>query len=332
MFYNINRTYSGGNYFMKKNKHKILTTGVVFTLATGIIYVINRLVFATATLKDLLKSSASNYYHWRFGKIYYNKKGQGSPLLLIHDLTVYSSAFEWDKVVDNLAKTHTVYTIDLLGCGRSEKPKITYTNYLYVRLISDFIKNVIREKTDVVASGFSSSFTLLACNNESELFGKIFLVNPPALNTLNQIPSKHSKAYKFLLELPVFGTLLYNMKTSQSNVQLLFTEQYLYNPFKLTPEMIDTYYEAAHKGLSNSKFLLSSILGRYTNNSINHSLKQINQSIVILSGETEPDSKDIVDSYISYNSSIESCVLKRSKHLPQLETPEEFCETLAVYL
>ena len=36
---------------MKKNKHKLLTTSILFALATGIIYVINRLVFATAIIK-----------------------------------------------------------------------------------------------------------------------------------------------------------------------------------------------------------------------------------------------------------------------------------------
>ena len=55
---------------------------------------------------------------------------------------------------------------------------ITYTNYLYVQAVSDFIKNVIHERTDVITSGFSGSFTILACHNENELFGKIltFLV------------------------------------------------------------------------------------------------------------------------------------------------------------
>ena len=219
---------------MKKNKHKLVTLGILFTAATGVIYLINRLIFASATLKDLLKSSANNYYNWRFGKIYYKKKGSGSPILLIHDLTVYSSAYEWKNVIDKLAKSHTVYAIDLLGCGRSEKPRITYTNYLYVQLISDFIKNIIHEKTDIVASGYSGSFSILACHNESSLFGKIFLVNPPELTTLNKIPGKKSKLYKFLLELPVFGTLVYNMITCQSNIQLLFTEKYLYNPFDVT--------------------------------------------------------------------------------------------------
>ena len=110
---------------MKKNKHKILTAGILFTAAAGVIHIVNHTIFTTATLKDLLKSSANNYYDWRFGKIYYKKKGHGSPLLLVHDLTVYSSAYEWNKIIDKLAENHTVYALDLLGCGRSEKPKIT---------------------------------------------------------------------------------------------------------------------------------------------------------------------------------------------------------------
>lgn len=317
---------------MKKNRHKLLTISILFTLATGIIYIINRLIFATAILKDLLKSNANNYYNWRLGRLYYKKKGKGSPILLIHDLTVYSSAYEWNKVINKLAETHTVYALDLLGCGRSEKPRITYTNYLYVQMISDFIKNVIHEKTDVVASGYSGSFALLSCHSDADIFRKIILVNPPSLGTLNKVPGKRSRFLKFLLELPVLGTLIYNMKTCQSNVQLLFTEKYLYNPFNVSSEFIDTYYEAAHKGFSNSKFLLSSIIGCYTNNSINHALKNIDLSIAILAGEAEPDIDEITDSYVALNPSIESCKIKQAKHLPQLETPDSFVETLNIYL
>lgn len=317
---------------MKKNRHKLLTISILFTLATGIIYIVNRIIFATAVLKNLLKSNANNYYNWRLGKLYYKKKGKGTPILLVHDLTIFSSAYEWNKVIDELAENHTVYAVDLLGCGRSEKPRITYTNYLYVQMISDFIKNVIREKTDIVASGYSGSFTLLSCHSDPDLFRKVILINPPSLGTLNKAPGKRNRLFKFLLELPIFGTLVYNMKTCQSNVQLLFTEKYLYNPFNVSPELVDTYYEAAHKGFSNSKFLLSSIIGCYTNNSINHALKDIDLSITILNGEAEPDIDETIDSYVNINPSIESFAIKHSKHLPQLETPGEFVEALNIYL
>ena len=315
---------------MKKNKHKLFTAGVLFTAAAGVIHIVNHAIFTTATLKDLLKSSANNYYDWRFGKVYYKKKGHGSPLLLIHDLTVYSSAYEWNKVIDKLAENHTVYALDLLGCGRSEKPKITYTNFLYVQLISDFIKNVIREKTDIVASGFSGSFVLLACHNESELFGKLSLINPPSLSGLSKAPTKRNKLCKFILELPIFGTLIYNMKTCQSNIQLLLTEQYLYNPFLASAEIIDTYYEASHKGYGNARFLLSSIVGNYTNNNVTHALKDINNSIVIINGDAEAQREETKDSYLKCNPAIEYFNITKAKHLPQLENPDSLLEILNI--
>lgn len=315
---------------MKKNKHKLLTAGVLFTAAAGVVHIVNHAIFTTATLKDLLKSSANNYYAWRFGKVYYKKKGHGSPLLLVHDLTVYSSAYEWNKVIDKLAENHTVYALDLLGCGRSEKPKITYTNFLYVQLISDFIKNVIREKTDIVASGFSGSFVLLACHNESELFGKLSLINPPSLSGLSKAPTKRNKLCKFILELPIFGTLIYNMKTCQSNIQLLLTEQYLYNPFLASAEIIDTYYEASHKGYGNARFLLSSIVGNYTNNNVTHALKDINNSIVIINGDAEAQREETKDSYLKCNPAIEYFNITKAKHLPQLENPDNLLEILNI--
>ena len=71
------------------------------------------------------------------------------------------SSMEWDKVIDTLSREHTVYTIDLLGCGKSDKPAITYTCYLYVQLLTDFIRDIIGEKTDIVATGASVFF----CNS-----------------------------------------------------------------------------------------------------------------------------------------------------------------------
>lgn len=317
---------------MKKHRYKLITTGILFTTATAIIHFMNHLISTTAIMKDLLKSTASNYYNWRFGKIYYTKQGTGSPVLLIHDLTIYSSAYEWEALVKQLEKNHTVYCIDLPGCGRSDKQHITYTNYLYVQAISDFIKNVIHERTDVITSGFSGSFTILACHNENELFRKILMINPPALSQLNKIPTKRSKLYKSFLELPVFGTLVYNMMVCQSNVQLAFTEDYLYNPFHIKAEWLDTYYEAAHKGMGSGRFLFSSLLGGYTNNNIVHALKNINNSIFIIEGGGELTKCEVLSQYVELNPAIETYILKEAKHLPQLESPEQLFDCLSVFL
>ena len=161
---------------MKKNGHRLLTLAALLGTAAGVIHIANRFIDATSQFKDMLEQSHSKTYDWRFGKIHYTKQGQGSPLLLIHDIMPGASGYEWNAVTKELATEYTVYTIDLLGCGRSEKPEITYTNFVFAQLLCDFAKNIIKEETDVIASGFSGSFALMAYRNNSDYFRKIMLI------------------------------------------------------------------------------------------------------------------------------------------------------------
>ena len=165
-------------------KKKLATYAAITSFASLSIHVINRLIYFVSTVDNLLSDSKGTYYNWRFGKIFYTKKGSGKPILLIHDLSASSSGYEWNKIEEELAQTNTVYTIDLLGCGRSDKPEITYTNYLYVQIITDFIKNIIGTKTDIIATGESGSFVLMACKNDATIIDKIMMINPMDLITL----------------------------------------------------------------------------------------------------------------------------------------------------
>ena len=71
---------------MKKKNHKLLTLAVLAGSATTIIHVANKFIAATSQLKEMLDISCRNFYEWRLGDIYYTKKGEGTPILLIHDL------------------------------------------------------------------------------------------------------------------------------------------------------------------------------------------------------------------------------------------------------
>lgn len=317
---------------MEKHKHKIITLGILTAIAAVVIHVFNRMIAASAILKDMLHSSESNYYDWRFGRIYYTKRGKGKPILLVHDIVPGASAYEWNKVEKELAMKYTVYSIDLLGCGRSDKPKLTYTSFIYVQLITDFIKNVIGQKTDIIASGYSSSFVIMACHNDKEYFDKLMIINPPSLSAMNQAPDHYSKFFKFILEVPIFGTLIYNMITSRENINHNFLEKYYYNPFHVESNTIDAYYESAHRNDNCGKYLYASFFGKYTNISIVHAIKSIDNSLFIISGEQENNGKEITDSYTTCNPSIETTVLPRTKHVPHMEDPEHFLEQVSIYL
>lgn len=316
---------------MKKHTHKLVTFAALFTSATVIIHFANKAIAAAAQLKEMLDTSTRSFFNWRFGNIYYTKKGKGSPILLIHDALPGASGYEWHRIEKELAAEHTVYTIDLLGCGRSEKPGITYTNFLYVQMICDFIKKVIGEKTDVIASGFSGSFVTMACHNEKELFNKIMFVNPPSLSKLNQMPTKRNKLLKLFLEIPVFGTLVYHMVVSYESVNNLFIEKMYYNPFHVDQSAVDAYYEAAHKGGCYAKNFYSSMISKYMNINISHALNSLDNCIYIIEGEAEQNSTAIIEEYSKANPAIEIATLKAVKHLPHLENPELFLEQVEIY-
>lgn len=68
--------------------NKKLTTSMILAgTSIAAIHVINRIHTSLCTVKNLLDTSENFYYEWRFGKIRYQRKGSGSPLLFIHDLT-----------------------------------------------------------------------------------------------------------------------------------------------------------------------------------------------------------------------------------------------------
>lgn len=314
-------------FFMKK---KLKNLVIFSSLMVVCVHLLNKFLNFIATIRELLKTELGYFYEWRFGKIYYTKQGSGSPLLLIHDLTTGSSSYEWNELIASLSENHTVYTMDLLGCGRSDKPNLTYTNFLYVQLISDFIKNIIGHKTDVIVTGDSAPLVITACNNDETLFNKIIMINPMSLYRLNEIPSKRTKLLKLLIETPILGTLFYNIYAMKNNIEDKFVETYFFNPFKVSENHINNYYEASNLG--NAKYLFASLKGRYTNINIIHSLKNIDNSLFIIGGAEEAEIKTTIDNYTYYNPSIESYVLPKTKHLPQLESPKDLLEQVEIFL
>lgn len=314
---------------MKKNvKHFIFLTAS----ALAGLHIVNRMLNRTACMKNLLNYNIGEYYDWKHGKIYYTKSGSGSPILLIHDLHPASSSYEWHKMMKKLEKRHTVYTIDLLGCGRSDKPALTYTNYLYVQLITNFIQDMIGEKTDIVATGDSSSFAVMAANMEPDLFGKVILINPQKIEDSAKAPRKNRNILKLIMETPIIGTFIYNMSMNELRIHRLFAEKYFNKKQLISTKLEDTYFESAHIGEGTGRFLFASIATNYTNIDIATALKNKNLSLCIISSRERPNCVSIIDNYLDFNHDIETTYISHSKYLPQLETPDKLNEALKIFL
>lgn len=314
---------------MSKTK-KIATFSLLASAASLPMLMTNKYINTLSTRRDLLYSDNENFYNWRFGRIFYTKQGTGSPILLVHDTTHFSSETEFKKIKKQLSKQHTIYTIDWLGCGRSDKPNITYTSYLYVQLLNDFIKQVIKSPTDIIASGLSGSIAIMACYTEHNLYKKLLLINPPSFQSLNKIPNTALRAYKKFIDFPLIGSFSYYMLNTINRVKTTVKTQF-HNPNQVSESYLLTCYEAAHTQGINSKYIYSSVYSRYMNNNINHALRALNNSIYIVMGGTEPNHRQIISQYLTENCAIETSILPDTKHYPHLENSKSFLEICDIF-
>ncbi|MEG2609024.1 MAG: alpha/beta hydrolase [Lachnospiraceae bacterium] len=65
------------------------------------------------------KGVTMSYFEFDGNKIYYEKVGTGVPLLLLHGNTASSKMFAY--IIPTISERYTVFTMDFLGCGRSER-------------------------------------------------------------------------------------------------------------------------------------------------------------------------------------------------------------------
>ena len=310
---------------------KLATVIVLSGSSIAAMHVINRIHTSMCTAKSLLRNSENRYYEWRFGKVRYQKKGSGSPLLLVHDLTAGSSNYEYHRLINNLTESHEIYSIDLLGYGLSDKPSMTFTANLYEQLISDFIMNVIKRKTSVVVTGESVPFVIMACHNNPDIFNKLICINPQNLYLQNQIPSKQTQLMKLFLETPILGTFTYHVLTNRITLEKQFQNQYFCRLDEIRDKYIANYLEAAYAGGYSSKFAFASYVGKYMNLNILRELKNVNNSILMIGGEKEEEIRTTIDNYKYYNPAIEEVYIPDTKHLPQLEAPDEMLEQIKVF-
>lgn len=313
--------------------NKKAATAVILTASSiSAMHVMNRIHTSLGTVKNLLSNSENRYYEWRFGKIRYQKKGSGTPLLFVHDLTVGSSNYEFHRLINNLTEEHEIYSIDLLGYGLSGKPSMTYTNNLYEQLVSDFIKNVIGKKSSVIVTGESVPFVIMACHNNPEIFRKIICINPQNLYLQNQIPSRQTGLFKLFIETPVVGTFTYHILFNKTSFETIFRNEYFYHPEEIREKYIYNYLESAHLDGYHAKYTFASYAGKYMNMNIVHELKEIDNSILMIGGEKEKDIKTTIENYKYYNAAIEDVYIPETKHLPQLEAPDAVLEQINMFL
>ena len=307
---------------------KIVAATVVVGTA---MYFANKYIIKYATSKDLLKKDDGGNYSFKYGNVFYKVSGKGKPILLIHDLNECSSGVEWIYLEKELSKTNKVYTIDLLGCGRSDRPKLNYNSILYVQLINDFIRDIIGEPADIIATGKSVVPVIMSAKLREEAIDRIILINPADLVELNDVPDRFAKIKKAIITCPILGTFIYHMLHTNDCIFNTFINEYYSDSNADFSDVCEYYYESAHQNKSESKYLYASLQSGSLNMNINHGLKVLDKDIIIISGEDYFESDYVPEEYAELNENIECISIMETSYLPQLEAPDKVLHIIQEY-
>ncbi|MGB3559287.1 MAG: alpha/beta fold hydrolase, partial [Geitlerinemataceae cyanobacterium] len=120
---------------------------------------------------------------WRGWKIRYTyvrarqPHGFTPPIVLLHGFG--SSLGQWRSNLQELSEFHSVYAIDFLGFGASQKASERYNVRLWSDLVRDFCHHFIRQRAAIVGHSLGALVALTAVDRTPEIASHLALFTLP---------------------------------------------------------------------------------------------------------------------------------------------------------
>ena len=196
------------------------------------------------TLHDLPPTlpGAMHDWTWRGWRVRYTVLGDGAPFVLVHGVHAAASSFEMRTIFEPLSQRHTVYAVDLLGFGKSERPAAPYSGALYAELLSAFLGDVVGQPATLVASSMSASFAVAAARMRPSLVARLILLAP----TRATKPGLARRALGRVLSAPFVGTAAFNLVVSRASVRRYLRRAYA-DPALVDDPLIGQQWATAHQ-------------------------------------------------------------------------------------
>lgn len=198
----------------------------------------------------ITKSVPGTYWQWRGNSIYYVCAGEAQsekpPLLLVHGFG--ASTDHWRKNIIQLQSQFQVWAIDLLGFGRSAKPKQEYSGNLWREQLHDFITEVIGQPA-ILAGNSLGGYTSLcvAAEYPQSTAGLILLNSAGPFSDIQENSQSQSRSnpwgqlVRSILLQPWASLLLFQYVRRRSIIRKTLNKVY-FDPSAVTEQLIEDIY------------------------------------------------------------------------------------------
>ena len=140
-------------------------------------------VIAPASVHPATRLGAQRDWIWRGWRMRYSfahptGSTEQPPMLLLHGFG--SALTQWHENILPLSQLHSVYALDMIGFGVSEKASTTYKVELWVDQVYEFWRMFINRPIVLVGHSLGALVALTAASSHPEMVEKLVLLTLPA--------------------------------------------------------------------------------------------------------------------------------------------------------
>ncbi len=260
-------------------------------------------------------------------RIRYLKAGAGPALLLVHGLLGYS--FSWRFCIPVLAQHATVYAIDLLGTGFSDRPaKLDCSFKASAQRLLQFMDKTGLASCDLLGTSHGGAVAMLAASLAPDRIRKLILVDP--VNPW----SAHGKRLTAFLSNPLIAPLFSTLTPQVPSLHEFYHRRMFGDLRRIPPDSLEGYrkplsilgsYEYAlsvARSWNRDLEELESVLPRIAN--IPTLLTWGTKDTAVDPASAEPLKRCFRDCRLA--------IFEGVGHLPYEEVPEEFNRVVTEFL
>lgn len=244
------------------------------------------------TTTPLIKQSIpGTYWQWQGNSIYYICAGEKSdkpPLLLVHGFG--ASTDHWRKNIVQLQQQFQVWAIDLLGFGRSAKPKREYNGNLWREQLHDFITEVIQQPTVLAGNSLGGYASLCVAAEYPQSVAGLILLNSagPFSSAEGESQSGSNpvgKMVRSILLQPWASFLLFQYARRRSIIRKTLNNVY-FDPNAVTEQLIeDIYRPSCDRGAAD---VFNAVFKTPQGEKVDVLLSKMQCPLLLLWGEKDP--------------------------------------------
>ncbi|MEH2238360.1 alpha/beta fold hydrolase [Nostoc sp.] len=302
-----------------------------------------------ATTAPSTTPTPGKYWQWRGHNVYYvcagEKQSQRPPLLLVHGFG--ASTDHWRKNITGLCQDFEVFAIDLLGFGRSAKPKLQYSGDLWRDQLHDFISEVIGKKAVLAGNSLGGYAGLCVAAQRPDSAAGLVLLNsagpfsesqptsePEALQSEIQPPKQTSSlqkvlgdSVKWIFQQPLAQSLLFQYVRQRWVIRQTLEKVYL-DKSAITDQLVEEIYRPAYDPGALDVFV--SVFSTPQGEKVDVLLKQLTCPLLMLWGEADPwmNAKERSQKFRQYYPELTEHFLTAG-HCPHDEVPDRVNQLLA---